>query len=239
MGNSLFINQIIPFSNVDGNGNRCAIFLQGCNLSCVYCHNPETISKDFNSLKVKEYSVEQLIDQIKEYIPFIRGITVSGGEPTLQDKGITELFLGIKPLGLSCYVDTNGYFSIKDKKELVDITDKFLFDVKTVDDSLKLCNNIKATSLETLDELLALNKIEEVRTVIINSYMDAKKTVETVAKRLVRYPDVTYKIIKVHKLGLRKEQIKEIKDFIPSDEDVLALVQKCKDIGLKKVKYVL
>lgn len=37
------INKIIPFSNVDGPGNRTAVFFQGCNLSCLYCHNPETI----------------------------------------------------------------------------------------------------------------------------------------------------------------------------------------------------
>ena len=36
------INRIIPFSSVDGPGNRTAIFLQGCNINCKYCHNPET-----------------------------------------------------------------------------------------------------------------------------------------------------------------------------------------------------
>lgn len=36
------INKIIPFSSVDGPGNRTAIFLQGCNFNCKYCHNPET-----------------------------------------------------------------------------------------------------------------------------------------------------------------------------------------------------
>ena len=37
------VNKIIPFSSVDGPGNRTAIFLQGCNFNCQYCHNPETI----------------------------------------------------------------------------------------------------------------------------------------------------------------------------------------------------
>lgn len=36
------INNIIPFSLVDGPGSRTSIFLQGCNLRCHYCHNPET-----------------------------------------------------------------------------------------------------------------------------------------------------------------------------------------------------
>lgn len=37
------INRIIPFSNVDGPGNRMAIFFQSCPFECMYCHNPETI----------------------------------------------------------------------------------------------------------------------------------------------------------------------------------------------------
>ena len=36
------VNRIIPISTVDGPGCRTAVFLQGCNLSCAYCHNPET-----------------------------------------------------------------------------------------------------------------------------------------------------------------------------------------------------
>ncbi len=38
------VNKIIPFSSVDGPGNRTAIFFQGCNFDCKYCHNPETIN---------------------------------------------------------------------------------------------------------------------------------------------------------------------------------------------------
>ncbi|MBS5277393.1 MAG: 4Fe-4S cluster-binding domain-containing protein, partial [Haemophilus parainfluenzae] len=36
------LHRIIPFSNVEGQGNRTSIFLQGCKLNCLYCHNPET-----------------------------------------------------------------------------------------------------------------------------------------------------------------------------------------------------
>ena len=37
------INKIIPFSNVDGPSNRTAVFFQGCQFNCRFCHNPETI----------------------------------------------------------------------------------------------------------------------------------------------------------------------------------------------------
>ncbi|MCX7903145.1 MAG: YjjW family glycine radical enzyme activase [Caloramator sp.] len=38
------VNKLIPFSSVDGPGNRFSIFFQGCNFNCLYCHNPETIN---------------------------------------------------------------------------------------------------------------------------------------------------------------------------------------------------
>ena len=37
------VNRIIPFSNVDGPGNRTSVFFQGCPFNCLFCHNPETI----------------------------------------------------------------------------------------------------------------------------------------------------------------------------------------------------
>lgn len=280
MDNKLIVNQIIPFSNVDGNGNRCAIFLQGCNISCVYCHNPETIrhcndcgecvtacrfgairlvngSIQYNkklciscsdciracannsSPKTMTYRVFELLDVIKQYLPFIRGITISGGEPTLQKDLIIELFKNVKPLGLSCYVDTNGFFDVSEMEALVEITDKFLFDIKTVDDSQKLCGVADLSSLATLEYLLKRNKVEEVRTVVINSYMNGRKTIEQVAKLLLNNLDVTYRITKVHTQGLLKKQVVMVNDFIPSDEQILELVQFGRDLGIQKMEYVL
>ena len=36
------VAKILPFSAVDGPGNRAVVFLQGCDFDCRYCHNPET-----------------------------------------------------------------------------------------------------------------------------------------------------------------------------------------------------
>ena len=44
MKNAAPVNRLIPFSAVDGPGNRTVVFLQGCTFSCKYCHNPETIT---------------------------------------------------------------------------------------------------------------------------------------------------------------------------------------------------
>ena len=96
------VNKIIPFSSVDGPGNRTAIFLQGCNINCLYCHNPETRDKygDKNITTVTEMSSDEVLEQVKKQIPFVRGITVSGGE-----------CIGV-PCDTRGFVDRNAAFAL-------------------------------------------------------------------------------------------------------------------------------
>lgn len=280
MDNKLVVNQLIPFSNVDGKGNRCAIFLQGCNVSCVYCHNQETINhcnhcgdcvevcevqalsligncvqyhKELcvgcnkcierctysSSPKTQIYDVDELVKIIESYQPFIRGITISGGEPSLQAKPLVDLFKKVKKLGLTCYVDTNGFFNIEEMSELIEVTDQFLMDVKTVGSSDTLCKVPGLSSIKVLEHLLKLGKIEEVRTVLIHSFMEGSATVKAVSNILKHYPDVLYRLIKVHSIGLKEVQKGIIRDTIPTDQEILELVFMAKEIGVRHVNYVL
>ena len=289
MGNPTgMVNRIIPFSNVDGPGNRLAIFFQGCNIQCVYCHNPETIhrcvhcgecvagcpkeaismSKDewgrdkvlYNikkcvecdqcirvcrfsaSPRTQNLTVEDTLKEILEYKEYIRGITVSGGEPTLQAPFITELFKQVRPLGLTCFVDTNGVFDMDSPeiKELITETDKFMVDIKAETNTKDLCGvNLEGKHIENLKKLLSLDKVYEVRTVLIHNFMDMEKTVEGVSNILKEYPSVHYKIIRVHPAGLHEEIRNKIKKNIPSEEEVKLLAEKAKLLGVKTVETVL
>ncbi len=276
MASKLHIHQIIPFSNVDGPGNRCAIFLQGCNVACVYCHNPETIPADpsFTTKEQKTFvdgnqnnelnkdiiieevhstkqpqiqyeeqaawwNVDDLVEEIRNYQPFIRGITLSGGEPTLQWEAIVDLFKKIKPLGLNCLVDTNGFFDIEIIRPLIEIADGFLFDVKTVENSERLCGIPNQSALNQLNYLLQLDKIEEVRTVIISGYMDDVQTVETVAKMLLPYPHVPYRLIRVHVKGMKKYRQARLAPHIPKPARMEMLYDSVRRIGHDNVSYVL
>ncbi|MCG8483926.1 MAG: YjjW family glycine radical enzyme activase [Clostridia bacterium] len=279
MESKAVINKIIPFSNVDGPGNRYAIFFQGCNINCIYCHNPETIhvcnhcmaciekcpggalkrEKDkvvfyedlciacdacirtcrlSASPKAKLYTVEQLIEQIQSYKAFIRGITVSGGEPTLQKDFVVQLFRGVKPMGLTCFVDTNGFFSKETCQGLIEITDRFMIDIKSMDCLEVLCGTKNNQYVDNLKYLLKLDKVYEVRTVIVKD-MDAEKTVKEVSKILKGYPNVIYKLIKVHILGLTEEQKQKMDGKIPEDKEVYQLVELAKSIGVNKVSCIL
>ena len=279
MENKAVVNKIIPFSNVDGPGNRLVIFFQGCNVSCIYCHNPETINKCINCMdcvnncptgaienvngrivydedlctecdqciktckynsspRTKEYNPQEIFEIIKEYKPFIRGITVSGGEPTLKADFIVELFKLVKTLGLTCFVDTNNFFNVKKISELINVTDKFMVDIKAVDKLDAICNCFLKNNLENLKYLLKLNKVYEVRTVIVLNYLDVENTLSKVAEILKDYPEVTYKLIKMHTYGLSDKQKEYIKDCIPGDDYMNVLSNKVKEIGVKKVEII-
>ncbi|MTI54664.1 YjjW family glycine radical enzyme activase [Geosporobacter ferrireducens] len=273
------VNKIIPFSNVDGPGNRLAVFLQGCNINCVYCHNPETI-KHCNhcgicinhcptkaiklaedkvtyeeglcigcdqcikicgfsaSPRTKEYTVEALYKVIEGYAPFIRGITVSGGEPTLQADFIAALFKRVKGLNLSCFVDTNGFFDRGTIKELITVTDQFMIDIKAIDKIAALCGREDQQHLENLQYLLSLHKVYEVRTVIALEMVDIENTLGTVAKILRNYPSVAYKLISVHTTGLTPIQKENIKNKIPSQAYMEELKAYVTTLGVKKVEIV-
>lgn len=265
------VNKIIPFSCVDGPGNRMVIFFQGCNFQCLYCHNPETINKciacgkcvencevgalsikdgkviwdeeeciacdkcikiceHMSSPKIKDYSVEELIKKIENDRFFIRGITVSGGECTLNSDFLIKLFKEVKKMGLTCFVDTNGNTELN--HELMELTDKFMLDVKSIDEeeSIWLTKSSNKLVLENLKRILDLNKMYEVRTVIAPG-LDSEKTVDAVSK--IIGDKCRYKLIKYRQFGVREEGIEAHGRISPRDDYMNQLKDKSISNGCK------
>lgn len=134
-----YIHSIESYGTVDGPGIRYIVFMQGCLLRCQYCHNPDT----WEIGKGKEVTVEEIIDDVKSYLPFMEasggGITVSGGEPLLQIDFLIELFKVCKQLGIHTTIDSSGgCYSEEEEfqhklKELMRYTDLILLDLKHID----------------------------------------------------------------------------------------------------------
>jgi len=105
-------------SIVDGPGVRTVIFFSGCRHNCTKCHSKEL--QDFSA--GQEISVQQLIDDLKQDIKFIDGITLSGGDPVEQFDGVIEFVKQIKKLYNIDVMLYTGY-NIKDleHKDLTDI----------------------------------------------------------------------------------------------------------------------
>jgi len=178
------IRKIIDLSVVDGPGNRTAIFLQGCNIRCAYCHNPETWP--LSAPEAVEMTASQVLDKVISNIPFIRGITVSGGECMLQPAFLAELFKGAKASGLSTLIDSNGTIDFSQYPELMAYTDGVMLDVKSwspeVFTSLTGADN--SIVKRNLVYLAETGKLEEVRIVCLPGYVDAEEAIDGIASVL-------------------------------------------------------
>ena len=183
------VRKIIAQSTVDGPGNRTAIFLQGCNIRCAYCHNPET--QAMQDAEAKEMSVEEVLKEVRKGIPFIRGITVSGGECMLQPDFVAALFAAVKRLAqemhhpLTCLIDSNGTIPFARYPELMAHCDGVMLDVKSWDNdvyhALTHANDNKVVK-ENLVWLLQNDKLTEVRIVCVPDKVDVETTLQNIAK---------------------------------------------------------
>lgn len=163
---------------VDGPGIRFILFMQGCNLKCKYCHNRDT----WNIKGGQEYTVEQIYNKIIRYKNYFissnGGVTASGGEPLLQANFLIELFKKLKTSGISTAIDTSGMVTITDKiKELIELTDLFLVDIKSINDDI--CKNLVGHSnvkeLEFIKYLNSINKPIWIRQVIVPGITDKEE----------------------------------------------------------------
>ncbi|OPJ57220.1 YjjW family glycine radical enzyme activase [Alkalithermobacter paradoxus] len=276
---SALVNKIIHFSSVDGPGNRMAIFLQGCNFDCLYCHNPETINtcshckvcsrecesnaisiikdkivwnktlcKDCDkcvvtctknsSPKTIQMSVEDILKEIKRIKPFISGITVSGGECTLQSNFVTKLFKEVKNIGLSTFLDTNGYLPLDEMCELVSVMDMAMIDVKSYDskEHMMLTGKDNKTVIENVKYISNINKLYEVRTVIVPDILNNYYNVDMISKLIASLnSNIRYKLIKYRPIGVRTEIIKS---YTPDEKTMNGLSELARRNGCENVIVV-
>ncbi len=134
-----YIHSLESFGSVDGPGVRYIIFVDGCQMRCQFCHNPDTWKMD----KGIEYTPEELLKQALKYKSYWGkkgGITVSGGEPLLQIDFLIELFALAKKKGINTCLDTSGNPYTTQEPfhskflELMRVTDLVMLDIKQIDD---------------------------------------------------------------------------------------------------------
>lgn len=134
-----FIHSFESFGTVDGPGIRFVVFMQGCPMRCIYCHNPDTWTVGGG----REYSAEEVANTALKYKNYIKngGVTVSGGEPLLQIDFVCELFRILKGAGVHTALDTSGITfdgndpeKLKKYYELIKYCDLVLLDIKHIDD---------------------------------------------------------------------------------------------------------
>ena len=126
------IHSFQSMGTLDGPGVRFVAFLQGCNLRCKCCHNPDTW--DISGGEVyTAYDVFQKASRYKSYFGDLGGITLSGGEPLLQPDFAREIFSLCKSDGINTCLDTSGSILNDSVKALLQVTDRVLLDFKYTD----------------------------------------------------------------------------------------------------------
>lgn len=129
------VHSIQSLGALDGPGIRFTVFMQGCNLRCGCCHNPDTWSPSEGT----EYAAEQIVSKAvryREYFGTDGGITLSGGEPLLQAAFAKEVFERCHAEGINTCIDTSGSVMNSDVKELLEHTDRVLLDIKYTSEEL-------------------------------------------------------------------------------------------------------
>lgn len=161
-----YIHSIESMAAVDGPGVRFVVFMQGCNMRCKFCHNPETWGYGGTL-----YTHAELLKKALKYRSYWGkdssrgGVTVSGGEPLLQIEFVTEFFKLLKEKGVHTAIDTAGQPFSEDSDflekfdELLKYTDLLLVDIKEI-------NNKKHKDLTGFDNKNILK---------MASYLSAKK----------------------------------------------------------------
>ncbi|WNR44224.1 pyruvate formate-lyase-activating protein [Paenibacillus roseipurpureus] len=127
------IHSFDTFGTVDGPGIRFVLFMQGCALKCHYCHNPDSWEMNAG----RQMDVEEILNEIEPFLAYYQrsggGITVTGGEPTLQAPFVARLFAACKQRwGLHTVLDTNGFCEPGHAEELLNVTDLVLLDLKQI-----------------------------------------------------------------------------------------------------------
>ncbi len=128
------VHSIQSLGTVDGPGVRFVVFLQGCNLRCGCCHNPDT----WETVGGTQYTAQQIVDKAtryKEYFGKDGGITLSGGEPLLQAQFAYEVFSLCHENGINTCLDTSGCILNDEVKKLLAVTDRVLLDIKYTTDA--------------------------------------------------------------------------------------------------------
>jgi pyruvate formate lyase activating enzyme len=273
------INKILSHSFVDGPGNRCVIFMQGCPFRCLYCHNPYTINfcsdcgacvplcpvgalkleagrvcwdpavcvdcdtcinacPYLSSPKIHHLTVEETWEKVRSFAPFISGVTVSGGEPTLQPDFLAAFLRWVKSASdLTTCIETNGDFPEAFLDELLPVLDFAMVDLKAFDRHLhrQLTGSGNDRTLAALQAFAHAGKLHMVRTTVVPGYTDSEENIRATARFLADLaPDLHLRLLRFRAHGVRGQA----SDWdSPSDALLDRLVEAARAEGLNHVDH--
>ena len=197
--------QIESFGLVDGPGIRTVVFLTGCKLRCLFCHNPEMFKKG-----VDNYTPEELFNKIIRNKPYFKrnngGVTFSGGEPLLQSDFVIETCKLLKKENIHIALDTAGVGN-GNYEEILSLVDLVIFDIKAIDPKKYeyiTCNKIDE-SLKFLDICQKMQKDLWIRQVIVPGINDTDEYITELANFIKQLKNVLkVELLPYHTMAIDK-----------------------------------
>lgn len=202
------IHSIESLGAFDGPGLRCVVFMQGCPMRCLYCHNPDT----WDAARGDSVDSSEVVAQaarLKPYFGREGGITLSGGEPLLQAGFATAIFAGCRAQGIHTALDTSGCFLNDAVRACLAETDLVLLDIKHTAPGKH--RELTGQPLETVLSFLAHVERENiplwVRQVIVPGWTDDESEIEALAALLRPLPSLQrVELLPYHNMAEKKWQ---------------------------------
>lgn len=185
---------------------RLVIFMQGCMMKCLYCHNPDTIKLNWWKEMSKEDIIE-LAEKSKVYFGKKWWLTFSGWECLLQAKELIPIFKKLKELNYNLVVDTNWYIFNQDVEELLKYSDLVLLDIKHFYDEehKKLTWVSNENTLYFAKYLEKINKHFWVRHVLVPWFTDNEKHLNDLWKFVSQFKNMEkFEFLPYHTLWVYK-----------------------------------
>lgn len=179
-----FLHSFTTGSAVDGPGVRVVAWTAGCQMRCLYCHNPDT----WNMMNGTPVSLEQAIAELGKYRHGLSamsgGFTLSGGEPLMQDRFAVRLITAAKEMGIHTALDTNGYLGERLSDDDLKKIDLVLLDLKAFDPQkhLRLTNKENGPILEFARRLAGNKRPVWVRYVLVPGLTDDAEEISQIAE---------------------------------------------------------
>lgn len=224
-----YMSSIESMGLVDGPGIRTVVFLSGCPLRCLFCHNPEM----WKTLSGEEITPIDLVNRIKRNKPYFKkngGVTFSGGEPLAQPEFLKECLKLCKKEGIHTCLDTSGVGN-GEYDEILDYVDLVILDIKAYqEDDYKKMTGLGMDRFKTfLTACQKKNKKLWLRQVIVPTINDNEKYILGLKKYISSIKNVEkVELLPYHTMAVKKyESLKisyRLKDIPEMDKD------KCKKL---------
>lgn len=202
----------LPFSMVDGPGNRFVVFMQGCNFDCVACHNPHTIRRTTG--EHFRTTVDEVIQELLPAAPFVSGVTITGGEATLQPEFLLALFEAMEAepslARLTRFIDSNGSADIDTWIRLAPHIHGAMLDLKCFDPEIhqRITRQSNAPVLKAIRYLHSMGLLYEVRLLLIEGINDDPMLLRRTGHWLASIdPAMRLKVIGFREHGVRPCQM--------------------------------